>query len=179
MNVDAKMRQKILVPLDGSAFSHQIVSTVCSFFSPEKVELILFEVVSPSDMPYTGGGVIDASEMVASAISSSRGEAYRQRRAESDIRQYQRSQAILHQHEQTLAESEAALVDAGYHVQAHAEMGEPAEQIVAYAKAIDADLIAMATHGRSGISKLVMGSVAERVLHDSPVPVMLLRPALK
>jgi nucleotide-binding universal stress UspA family protein len=42
---------------------------------------------------------------------------------------------------------------------------------------VDADLIAMATHGRGGWSRIAVGSVAESVLHKSPVPVLILRPA--
>ena len=42
---------------------------------------------------------------------------------------------------------------------------------------VDADLIAMATHGRSGWSRIAVGSVAESVLHRAPVPVLILRPA--
>lgn len=42
---------------------------------------------------------------------------------------------------------------------------------------VDADVIAMATHGRSGWSRIAVGSVAEAVLHKAPVPVLILRPA--
>ena len=54
--------------------------------------------------------------------------------------------------------------------------GSPAETIVAEAKAREADVIVMATHGRRGLERLVMGSVAERVLSTSPVPIVLIRP---
>lgn len=51
-----------------------------------------------------------------------------------------------------------------------------AEEIVAYAETAQVDCIAMATHGRPGLSRLLVGSVAERVLRTSPVPVLLIRP---
>jgi nucleotide-binding universal stress UspA family protein len=54
--------------------------------------------------------------------------------------------------------------------------GAPATEIVAAATAASADLIAMATHGRAGLSRMFLGSVAERVLASSPLPVLLLRP---
>jgi nucleotide-binding universal stress UspA family protein len=54
--------------------------------------------------------------------------------------------------------------------------GAPATEIVAAATEANADLIAMATHGRAGLSRMFLGSVAERVLTSSPVPVLLLRP---
>ena len=54
-------------------------------------------------------------------------------------------------------------------------MGNPADKILDYAGENGVDLILMATHGRSGVSKIVMGSVAERVWRTSPVPVWLIR----
>jgi nucleotide-binding universal stress UspA family protein len=63
-------------------------------------------------------------------------------------------------------------------VTAHTTMrlGEPAEEILALADEIPADLIVMATHGRSGIDRVLLGSVAERVTGRSRIPVILLRP---
>jgi nucleotide-binding universal stress UspA family protein len=55
--------------------------------------------------------------------------------------------------------------------------GSPAETIAAEAADRGADLIAMTTHGRTGLQRLVIGSVAERVLARSPVPVLLMRPS--
>jgi nucleotide-binding universal stress UspA family protein len=54
-------------------------------------------------------------------------------------------------------------------------LGPPAEEILAAAKATGADLIAMATHTRSGFGRILFGSVAEAVLHASPVPVLMIR----
>ncbi len=54
--------------------------------------------------------------------------------------------------------------------------GDPASQIVDYSAATQVDLIAMATHGRSGFSHWLLGSVAERVLRSSGVPLLLVRP---
>lgn len=53
--------------------------------------------------------------------------------------------------------------------------GSPAEQIVRYATANDCDLIVMGTHGRGGIDRLLLGSVAEHVVRTSPVPVLTVR----
>ena len=53
--------------------------------------------------------------------------------------------------------------------------GDVGEQIVQAARQADADLIALATHGRHGFARAWYGSVAERVLATSPVPVLLLR----
>lgn len=53
--------------------------------------------------------------------------------------------------------------------------GEPAAEINRYAHEWHADMIVLGTHGRSGISHLLMGSVAERVLREANVPVMCIR----
>ncbi len=55
------------------------------------------------------------------------------------------------------------------------ERGTPHEVIVAAAGRVGADLIIMGTHGRSGIQRLVLGSVAENVLRHAPCPVLTLR----
>jgi nucleotide-binding universal stress UspA family protein len=56
------------------------------------------------------------------------------------------------------------------------EDAKPAAGILAEARRQSADLIAMATHGRGGLRRIVLGSVAEEVVRESPVPVLLLRP---
>jgi nucleotide-binding universal stress UspA family protein len=55
-------------------------------------------------------------------------------------------------------------------------IGAPHRTIVETAKKIGADLIVMSTHGRGGISHLVMGSVAEKVVRSAPCPVLTVRP---
>ena len=52
----------------------------------------------------------------------------------------------------------------------------PAHEIVEYAKSIHADVIVVGTHGRSGVSRLLMGSVAEHVVRAAPCPVLVVRP---
>ena len=60
-------------------------------------------------------------------------------------------------------------------VQAELTIGHPAEEIIRYADENNFDLIFMATHGRSGIGRWALGSVAEKVLRASKVPVLLIR----
>lgn len=55
------------------------------------------------------------------------------------------------------------------------EEGDPAEDIVAYAEAEDVDLIVTGTHGRSGVRRRLIGSVAERLVRRAPCPVMTVR----
>jgi nucleotide-binding universal stress UspA family protein len=55
-------------------------------------------------------------------------------------------------------------------------LGDPAESIVRTQKSLHPDVIVMATHGRKGLSRLVLGSVAERVVREAQCPVLTLRP---
>jgi nucleotide-binding universal stress UspA family protein len=55
-------------------------------------------------------------------------------------------------------------------------LGEVAEEILGYAAEEKIDLIIMGTHGRKGLDKIVFGSVADRVVKTSPVPVMVINP---
>jgi nucleotide-binding universal stress UspA family protein len=56
-------------------------------------------------------------------------------------------------------------------------IGEPAHEILEFAKAQKADLLVLGTHGRTGIQHALMGSVAERVVRRSTCPVLTVRPA--
>ena len=53
--------------------------------------------------------------------------------------------------------------------------GNPADKILEISKQDDIDLIAMSTHGRSGIGRWLLGSVTEKVVRHSDIPVLLLR----
>lgn len=59
----------------------------------------------------------------------------------------------------------------------HAELleGDPAWELVKYAAAQGHDLLVVGTHGRTGVRRLVMGSIAERVLREAPCPVLAVR----
>jgi nucleotide-binding universal stress UspA family protein len=67
------------------------------------------------------------------------------------------------------------LADQGIRTQIQVRRGDPVTEIVACATAVDADLIAMTTHGRSGLDRLLFGSVAEAVLRQAEIPVFLMR----
>ena len=61
------------------------------------------------------------------------------------------------------------------HMDLVAEVGEPAREIVAYAVDEDVDHVVLGSHGRDGLSRLILGSVSERVVRRSPVPVTVVR----
>ncbi|GAA0454981.1 universal stress protein [Halococcus dombrowskii] len=77
-------------------------------------------------------------------------------------------------------QGEAALDRAAEHVGDHLTErvlldGRPSAEIVDYADGTDCDLIVMGTHGRGGIDRLLLGSVAERVVRTSEIPVLTVR----
>ena len=77
--------------------------------------------------------------------------------------------------QEKLAEIAAALSERGLKVETKAIEGYPPEVIVDEAAAIGADLIAMGTHGRTGLAHLFLGSTAERVVQHAGCPVLTLR----
>ena len=53
--------------------------------------------------------------------------------------------------------------------------GVPAKQILEAAEEVGADIVAMSTHSRTGLKKLMLGSVAEAVMHETSIPFLLVR----
>jgi nucleotide-binding universal stress UspA family protein len=77
--------------------------------------------------------------------------------------------------ERLLAPAKAELDRAGVRHTSFVEFGEPADVIAARAKEWAADLIVMGAHGRGTLGTLVLGSVAQKVLRQADVPVMLVK----
>ena len=71
-----------------------------------------------------------------------------------------------------------ALREKGLVVSCEASAGSPASEILRYAAANEIDLIALSTHGHSGIARFVYGSVTEKVLEMADLPVLVVRPAM-
>ena len=71
--------------------------------------------------------------------------------------------------------SQAEILKHHVNINMATDVGEPAERIVDYAKKHEIDLIVMTTHGRSGLSRMIYGSVAEQVLHTAPCAILLVR----
>jgi nucleotide-binding universal stress UspA family protein len=71
---------------------------------------------------------------------------------------------------------EERLSDAKYQgVQLQVELGDPGHEIADYAQRIGADLIVVSSHGRTGLTRLLIGSVAERVVRLAHCPVLVLK----
>jgi nucleotide-binding universal stress UspA family protein len=172
MEDDPMTKRRVLIPLDGSGFSRQIMRVVQTFFAPEDVQLVLLRAAYP---PATVSDVApqdiftSATSLIGSYDSYSRTLDAEYREANKERETY-RIQLL-----QELRTEADRLARAGYAVTAEVVFGDPARRIIEYVAGGGIDLVAMATHGRSGIGRLVLGSVAERVLHGVAVPVLLMR----
>ena len=67
----------------------------------------------------------------------------------------------------------------GINARSEVRFGNSAEEIILFADELSADTVAMSTHGRSGIARWAMGSVADRVLRRGNTPLLLVRPHKK
>ncbi|HXD96793.1 MAG TPA: universal stress protein [Candidatus Acidoferrum sp.] len=76
----------------------------------------------------------------------------------------------------TLAVRAAELAAEGVATRSVVRVGEPAVEIVRLAAEEHADMIVMGTQGRTGLERLLLGSVAERVIRQAPCPVLTVRP---
>lgn len=165
-------KHTVLVPLDGSEFSQQVLSTIQNFLSPEDNQLILFRVGAE-----TRGLVPDPP---LPAVNEWREPAYKTHRdaslAKHPIYANQVRDSLSASLEGEMQPAKHLLEAAGFAVSVVIKFGDPAEEILAYIETEPIDLIAMTTHGRTGVSRLIMGSVAEKVLHRVSLPVLLLHP---
>jgi len=142
------MYRRMLVPLDGSELAEGVLTCAKELSGRLDLDVILLYVYSP-----------DALEFAPMY------QAYVERAAETIQRQ---SQEVR---QETGIQSESKPAE----VRGELAVGYPAEEILRYADENDIDLILMATHGRSGIKRWTMGSVADKVLRASNIPVLLVR----
>ncbi len=85
-------------------------------------------------------------------------------------------QKIVTASEDALRERAAGLRDSGVPIETMLKTGDARQTIVAVASFIHADLIVMGTHGRTGLSRVLIGSVAENVVRTATVPVLTVKP---
>jgi nucleotide-binding universal stress UspA family protein len=151
--------QRILVPLDGSQTAEQILPYVGALIRPNHTRVFVVSVLT--------NGLSDRTVALLTSIPAGLHLSTTSLpKAEIQLRAYLRSVA-------------AALRERGAFVQIDIRRGSPAEEIVAHAAEVGADLISMTTHGLSGPSRWVYGDVAGKVLHSAQSPVLLVRPTAR
>jgi universal stress protein A len=83
--------------------------------------------------------------------------------------------ATRHERDELARSMKRQLVAAGLRAEVDAREGDAATEILAAARDAKADLIVMGTHGRTGLARLVLGSVARNVLQHAPCSVLIVR----
>ncbi len=145
------MYKKILVPLDGSKLAECVLPHVEALARGCQVQNVLFvRVVEPFQQVITSEYVFREEEAA-------------QANAEMKAESTKYLQQLVSQFKWGVPTSWEIL------------MGRPAETLADYGTKSQADLIIIATHGRSGVSRWVWGSVADRILRSACIPVLMVR----
>ncbi len=139
---------KILVPTDFSPQSDAALGYAVDLAERIGHRVILLHTLGPSTVPLLDGAIIpSAHELVERVADASE-------QIDALRRRFDR---------------------AGVSIEAKVVQGAPAEEIVRFADAERCDLIVMGTHGRSGLARIALGSVAERVVRAATIPVLTIR----
>lgn len=143
------MYKKILVPLDGSPLAEAILPHAQALAKSEGAEIVLLRVSQPPAPEFLARDAKTGARLVE--------------KMEQEARQYVEVEV-------------QRLRDDGNRVTGIARDGAILETIVSVARETHADVIAMSTHARSGLQHFLLGSVADDLVHISPIPVMLIHP---
>ncbi|MFB6086430.1 MAG: universal stress protein [Halodesulfurarchaeum sp.] len=136
----------VLVPIDGSAQSKRAIEYTAETLEPDAVTLL--HVIDPVEAGYS-----------AAATMPGYSEEWYENRKEEAASLFEDAEAPL----------------AEYEVETAIEVGRPSRTIVSYVEDNDVDHVVMGSHGRSGVTRILLGSVAESVVRRSPIPVTIVR----
>ncbi|MFC1465195.1 MAG: universal stress protein [Candidatus Brachytrichaceae bacterium NZ_4S206] len=177
--------RKLLVPLDGSDFSHTVLPHACEVAACVGAQVILLQAI-PEPEPETSeahwmltfGGPASIGEVPGEGGLRPGMDLSAQRRWAESIRAelVRRAEHEMEAAQSNLDAAASVFKLANVPVETMIQVGRPAEVILDAATANEVDMIAMATHGRSGIQRLLLGSVADRIVRHARVPVLLVRP---
>ena len=149
-----KVYKKIMVPLDGSKLAECVLPHVESLAKGcESPQLLFVRAVEPITIPY---GIETAK--ITSLEQLTAFETHKKLEAEKYLNK------IIDLFRKT-----------GVNARAEVIFGKAAEALSDFASKNDIDLVVIASHGRSGISRWILGSVAERLLRSLSVPVLMIR----
>ena len=143
------MSKKILVPLDGSKFAEAILPHVQTLAKKEGAEIVLLTIPA-----------IPSVEFIARNPGLTRNAI-----EETEVKTGKYLEAKI-----------TNLKKGGSKVKGMLREGPISETILQVADEVQADMIAMSTHSRTGINRWLMGSVADEVVHNAHVPVILVHP---
>lgn len=165
---------KILVPLDGSDFSRTALASIQRLFGPDRCTLTLLRVGTKVPAVATPRPPAFVQDGWSRLIPDYRSEADRDN-AMHPVIGSQVWDALRTELDDSMSRDLLALRQAGFAATSLVRLGDPVEEILDVAESGGFDLIAMATHGRTGIQRVLVGSVAQGVLGKAHVDVMLLK----
>lgn len=166
------MYQQILYPTDGSEGAGAVREHVADLAGTYDAEIHLLYVV---DSDHSKSGMTfrrdDEGRWTTGMVSRGRGENKGGMSADKvDVLD------VLQREGEELVEGIAEeLREAGHEVTTACQRGKPHRAICRYAEENDIDLVAMGTHGRSGVQRQLIGSVTEKVVRTSETPVLTVR----
>ena len=149
LSTDTPSTNKVLIPIDEAEFGLHVLPYVTRLLEPDKNELILLHVAPVPSAVMVGDEVVVYADQETASMQALCREA---------IQPYVRS-----------------LEELGYRVKLIISFGEPAEEIEHLVAEENVDVVAMATHGRTGLARVLRGSVAQYVVNHVDVPVLLFR----
>ncbi len=155
------MFKRLLVPLDGSRFASRALRYAAEVAQRFGAEVILIQVIKPATSVIDAGAPVGISP-AASGIAV-------QAALEADKRNAARARRYL---SRKIRAMRSRPIQSSYHVL----MGDTARSIIEFSEKEDVDLVVMTTHGKSGLRRAVMGSVADVVIRESGRPVLVIRP---
>lgn len=149
------MLDHVLVPLDGSALSEQALPYAAEILCNQGTITLVSVVETPLEADYA---ITDIPITVVGGARAFNEDAYAT--THRRVREY-------------LGSVERGLIAKGYKVETIAEMGDPATVVVDIANSHEVDAIVMTTHGRTGFSRWLFGSVTQKVISSMPCPVLV------
>jgi nucleotide-binding universal stress UspA family protein len=153
------MLKHTLVPLDGSALAEEALKYAVEITDPQGEMTLVSAVELPEIMPGGFYPIVDPA-LVGAAYSEHKEKVYSAEEVVTQVKHY-----LEHVTEQ--------LGERKVHI--HVEISEPAALILKLAEEQKVDAIVISTHGRSGLSRWLFGSVTQRVLNHANVPVFVVR----
>jgi len=149
------MYQNILVPLDGSELAeYSLIHALAIESNTKPLRIVLLTVLQPAipEDSYSWGGLV--AKDLANEIAN---------RQKNEAKNYLDKVILRFKKE-------------GYELKPVIGYGDAADEIIKFVDSNNTNLIVMTTHSRSGLTRWVLGSVADKVIRSSKVPVMLVPP---
>ncbi len=179
------MYTRILVPLDGSKLAECVfphVEAIASGCGTQKILLVSvterLKVKEKYDLPAAEEGgyhVLHGTDFISGQVIVPMNNSFMADSPATKATWMREIGRFYNEADRYLDRVQRSLIKKGLDVETAVLLGNPAEAIVAYATKNEVDLIIMASHGRSGISRWASGSTTDRVFRSSCVPVLMVR----